>query len=330
MIDKENNNCILDTETMTDLDEACDKNLITYIVEDSYVNQRLDFFLSQQFDDMSRSYIQKLIKDGNIWLNSKVQKASYKLQLGDKIDFYVPKVEQLEIKAQNIDLDIVYEDDDLLIVNKPQGMVVHPAPGNYDSTMVNALMYHCGDRLSNINGVIRPGIVHRIDKDTSGLLVVAKNNNAHQKLSDQFKVHSITREYEMICMGGVDWEEKKIETFIGRNPKDRLKMAVVKNGGKKAITHLKTINLYSGFCHMKAILETGRTHQIRVHTASINHPILGDPIYGYKNKKFSKLKGQVLHARKLGFIHPRSGEYIEFNSDLPDYFNEILEVLERE
>ncbi|WAW14244.1 RluA family pseudouridine synthase [Peptostreptococcus equinus] len=306
------------------------QNVAVYSVEEDNIGDRLDYFLSKQYKDISRSYIQKLIKEDRVLVNEKIEKASYKLSLYDQIQIAMPEPELLEVIPQDIPLDIVYEDDDIVIVNKVQGMVVHPAPGNMDNTMVNALMYHCKDRLSNINGIIRPGIVHRIDKDTSGLLVVAKNNYAHQKLSEQFKIHSITREYEMICIGNVDWDEKTIETIIGRNPKNRLKMAVVKKNGKNAITHLKLINNYKGFSHIKANLETGRTHQIRVHTASINRPILGDPLYGFKNKRFSKLSGQVLHARKLGFMHPTRNEYIEFDSELPKYFIETLKILEKE
>lgn len=249
------------------------------------------------------------------------------MSTGDLVTVAMPEPKELLIEAQDIDIEIVYEDDDLLIVNKPQGMVVHPAPGNPDKTLVNAIMYHCKGKLSSINGVIRPGIVHRIDKNTSGLLVVAKNNNAHKKLAEQFAVHSITREYEMICSGRVDWDKKTVDTLIGRNPKNRLKMSVIKSGGKRSVTHFEVLEDLSGFTYMKATLETGRTHQIRVHSSYLKHPIIGDNIYGYPIKKFAHLEGQMLHARKLGFIHPTTGEYLEFTSDLPDYFKKALNII---
>ena len=243
----------------------------------------------------------------------------------DKVSIQIPAPKILEVVPQNIPIDIVYEDKDILIVNKPQDMVVHPAPGNYEGTLVNAILYHCKDNLSSINGVIRPGIVHRIDKDTSGLLMIAKNNNAHNSLAEQLKEHSITREYQFICHGVVKEDKITVNKSIGRNPKDRLKMAVVKDG-KNAVTHFEVIKRYENFTHMKAKLETGRTHQIRVHALSINHPLLGDEVYGPKNNKF-KLIGQTLHAKKLGFIHPTTKEYIEFDSELPKYFQEILNKL---
>ena len=300
-----------------------------YQVDQDSAGKRLDVFIADQYQDISRSYVQKLIKDGLVLVNEGVKKASYKLEEGDKLEVAMPEPEVLEVLAQDIDLDIVYEDDDLLIVNKPQGMVVHPAPGNPDGTLVNAIMYHCKDKLSSINGVIRPGIVHRIDKNTSGLLVVAKNNASHQGLADQFKLHSITREYEMVCIGGVDWDQMTVDKNIGRNPKDRLKMAVLESGGRHAVTHFTVIDHLEGYTYMKARLETGRTHQIRVHSNYLRHPILGYNLYGYQVKKFSKLEGQTLHARKLGFVHPRTGEYMEFTSELPDYFKKILDTIRR-
>ncbi|WP_437130200.1 RluA family pseudouridine synthase [Peptostreptococcus russellii] len=298
-----------------------------FVVEADWDGKRLDLFTSEQYTDISRSNIQKLIKENRILVNSKKEKASYKVSTGDLVTVAMPEPKELLIEAQDIDIEIVYEDDDLLIVNKPQGMVVHPAPGNPDKTLVNAIMYHCKGKLSSINGVIRPGIVHRIDKNTSGLLVVAKNNNAHKKLAEQFAVHSITREYEMICSGRVDWDKKTVDTLIGRNPKNRLKMSVIKSGGKRAITHFEVLEDLSGFTYMKATLETGRTHQIRVHSSYLKHPIIGDNIYGYPIKKFAHLEGQMLHARKLGFIHPTTGEYLEFTSDLPDYFKKALNII---
>ena len=298
-----------------------------FVVEEDLVGKRLDFFTSEQYIDISRSNIQKLIKEDRILVNSKKEKASYKVSLGDSITVAMPEPKELMVEAQDIDIDIVYEDDDLLIVNKSQGMVVHPAPGNPDKTLVNAIMYHCRGKLSSINGVIRPGIVHRIDKNTSGLLIVAKNNNSHKKLAEQFAVHSITREYEMICLGRVDWDKMTVDASLGRNKKNRLKMSVVKSGGKRAITHFEVLEHLPGFTYMKANLETGRTHQIRVHSSYIKHPIVGDNIYGYPIKKFANLEGQMLHARKLGFIHPTTGEYMEFSSDLPEYFNKTLKII---
>lgn len=293
-----------------------------FLVLEEDEGDRLDVYLANELGDMSRSYIQKIIKDKKVSVNSKVEKAKYLVKEDDKIMVEIPAPKLLEVTPQDIPIDIVYEDNDLLIVNKSQDMVVHPAPGNYDNTLVNAILYHCKDNLSSINGVIRPGIVHRIDKDTSGLLMIAKNNNAHNSLAKQLKDHSITREYEFICHGVVKEDKITVDKPLGRNPKDRLKMAVVK-GGKRAVTHFEVIERYDNFTHMKATLETGRTHQIRVHALSINHPLLGDVVYGPKNSKF-KLKGQTLHAKKLGFIHPTSKEYVEFDSKLPKYFEDII------
>lgn len=287
---------------------------------------RLDVYLSEFFSDMSRSYIQKLIKDSMVEVNSKMEKSSYKLQTGDVVRIKRPEPKEILIESQNIDLDIIYEDKDIVVVNKPQGMVVHPAHGNWSHTLVNAIMYHCKD-LSSINGEIRPGIVHRIDKMTSGLLVIAKNDESHRFLAEQFKDHSITREYEMILSGGVNWDEKTVNTLIGRNPKDRLKMAVLKTGGREATTHFQVINKFGSYTYVRATLETGRTHQIRVHSSFLKHPILGDEVYGYRDKRFSNLRGQTLHARKLGFIHPRTRKYIELDSKLPKYFEQVLEKI---
>lgn len=296
-----------------------------FLVLEEDEGDRLDVYLSNELGDMSRSYIQKIIKDKKVLVNSKIEKAKYLVKEDDKIKIEIPAPKLLEVTPQNIHIEIVYEDNDVLIVNKPQDMVVHPAPGNYDNTLVNAILYHCKDNLSSINGVIRPGIVHRIDKDTSGLLMIAKNNNSHNFLAKQLKDHSITREYEFICHGVVKDDKITVDKPIGRNPKDRLKMAVVTNG-KHAVTHFEVVKRFENFTHMKARLETGRTHQIRVHALSINHPLLGDSVYGPKNTKF-KLKGQTLHAKKLGFIHSTTKEYIEFDSELPDYFKEIINKL---
>ncbi|MEG0181490.1 MAG: RluA family pseudouridine synthase [Peptostreptococcaceae bacterium] len=288
-------------------------------------SERLDVYLAEQLGDMSRSYIQKLIKEKKVTVNNKIEKAKYLVKEHDDIVIEIPEPKELAVLAQDIPIDIVYEDNDLLIINKSQDMVVHPAPGNYENTLVNAILYHCKDNLSSINGVIRPGIVHRIDKDTSGLLMVAKNNNAHNSLADQLKDHSITREYEFICHGVMKEDKITVDKPIGRNPKDRLKMAIVKDG-KNAVTHFEVINRYDNFTHVKATLETGRTHQIRVHALSLNHPLLGDPIYGPKSNKFG-MKGQVLHAKKLGFIHPTTKEYVEFDSKLPLYFENLIKKI---
>ena len=298
-----------------------------FLVGEDEEGDRLDVYLSEQLGDMSRSYIQKIIKDKKVEVNGKIEKAKYLVKEDDKIKIEIPTPKLLEVIPQDIPIDIVYEDNDVLIVNKHQNMVVHPAPGNYDNTLVNAILYHCKDKLSSINGVIRPGIVHRIDKDTSGLLMIAKNNNAHNSLAEQLKDHSITREYEFICHGVVKEDKITVDKPLGRNPKDRLKMAIVKDG-KRAVTHFEVVERFDNFTHMRARLETGRTHQIRVHALSINHPLLGDPVYGPKNSKF-KLEGQTLHAKKIGFIHPTTNEYIEFDSELPDYFKVIIKKLEK-
>lgn len=296
-----------------------------FLVLEDEEGDRLDVYLSSQLGDMSRSYIQKIIKDKKVKVNGKEEKAKYLVKEDDKVVIEIPAPKLLEVLPQDIPIDIVYEDTDVLIINKPQDMVVHPAPGNYENTLVNAIIYHCKDKLSSINGVIRPGIVHRIDKDTSGLLMIAKNNNSHNSLAEQLKGHSITREYEFICHGVVKEDKITVNKPIGRNPKDRLKMAVVP-GGKNAVTHFEVVQRFENFTHMKARLETGRTHQIRVHALSINHPLLGDPVYGPKNNKF-KTNGQTLHAKKLGFIHPSKNEYIEFDSELPNYFKDIINKL---
>lgn len=308
------------------VDNICDE-IREFLVEEDEEGDRLDVYLADQFVDMSRSYIQKIIKDKKVTVNGKVEKAKYLVKEEDKIVIEIPKPKVLEVVPQDIPIEIVYEDDDIIIVNKPQGMVVHPAPGNYEGTLVNAILYHCKGNLSSINGVIRPGIVHRIDKDTSGILMIAKNNNAHNCLAEQLKDHSITREYEFICHGVFKEDNVTVDRPIGRNPKDRLKMAIVPNG-KRAVTHFEVIERFNGYTHVRARLETGRTHQIRVHAMSINHPLVGDPVYGPKNSKI-KLNGQALHAKKLGFIHPTTKEYVEFDSELPDYFQKLLEKLRK-
>ena len=307
-------------------DDNCEE-IREFLVEEDEEGDRLDVYLSDQFVDMSRSYIQKIIKDKKVTVNGKVEKAKYLVKEEDKVVIEIPKPKILEVVPQDIPIEIVYEDDDIIIVNKPQGMVVHPAPGNYEGTLVNAILYHCKGNLSSINGVIRPGIVHRIDKDTSGILMIAKNNNSHNCLAGQLKDHSITREYEFICHGVFKEDNMTVDRPIGRNPKDRLKMAIVPNG-KRAVTHFEVLERFNGYTHVRARLETGRTHQIRVHAMSINHPLVGDPVYGPKNSKI-KLNGQALHAKKLGFIHPTTKEYVEFDSELPDYFQKLLEKLRK-
>ena len=289
--------------------------------------ERIDKFLDGRIESLSRSYIQKLIKEKKILVNQLPVKANYKLTTGDTIILQIPDPEPLDIQPENIPLDILYEDDDILVVNKPKGMVVHPAPGNYKGTLVNALLYHCGD-LSGINGVIRPGIVHRIDKDTSGILVIAKNDAAHNFLAEQFKDHSIRREYYALVEGRFNKKEGTIDKPLGRHKKERIKMAIV-DDGKRAVTHYEVLEEYNkGVTLVKCTLETGRTHQIRVHMASIGHPLVGDLVYGH-NKQKIKIEGQALHAKTLGFIHPSTREYMEFNSELPDYFNDILRELRK-
>lgn len=288
---------------------------------------RIDKFLADSVPDISRSSIVNLIDTGNILVNEKQINKKYKLSVGDIIKIEIPEPVPYEAKAENIALDIIYEDDDLLVVNKPKGMVVHPAPGNYEGTLVNALLFHCKDSLSGINGVMRPGIVHRIDKDTSGLLIVAKNDFSHTILARQIKEHSFTREYEAVVFGNLKEENGTVDAPIGRNPIDRKKMCITTKNSKNAVTHYSVICRYKGYTHIKCILETGRTHQIRVHMASLGHPVAGDLVYGVKNEK-TDFTGQCLHARKIGFIHPRTGEYMEFTSDLPDYFKKFLRKLE--
>lgn len=288
--------------------------------------ERLDKYISENISDISRSYAAVLAKDGLIECEGKALDKNYKIKGGELIRIWVPEPEPQEVEAEDIPLNIIYEDSDLLVVNKPQGMVVHPAPGNYSGTLVNALLYHCRDSLSAINGVIRPGIVHRIDKDTSGLLVVAKNNNAHIRLSEQIKEKKALRSYIALVNGRVK-ENGTVNAPIARNPKDRKKMAVVK-GGREAVTHYEVLEDLGEYTLLKCILETGRTHQIRVHMTSIGHSIVGDKVYGVKKDRFN-LNGQLLHAEQIGFDHPSTGEYMQFSSDLPDYFEAVLNKLRK-
>ncbi len=285
--------------------------------------ERIDRFISECISDKSRSYIQKLIKDGMVSVNGKKVKANYKLDDQDEITVIIPELEIPDILPENIPLDILYEDEDVLVVNKPKGMVVHPAPGHYTGTLVNALMYHCKDQLSGINGVSRPGIVHRIDMDTTGSLLVCKNDQAHHILAEQLKNHTITRRYEAIVHGNLKEDTGTICASIGRHPIDRKKMSVKSPYGKPAVTHYTVLHRFGNYTHIACELETGRTHQIRVHMSSIGHPILGDQVYGPVKSPFH-LQGQTLHARILGFCHPSTGEYIEVDAPLPKYFQELL------
>lgn len=285
------------------------------------IGQRLDKWISEKDIGLTRSAVQNLILSGNVYVNQKIAVKNYKLRKGDSVKVIIPEPIAQDITAENIPLDIVYEDSSLLVVNKLKGMVVHPAPGNYSGTLVNALMHHCGNSLSGINGVIRPGIVHRIDKNTSGLLIVAKNDTAHQGLAEQIKAHSFMREYEAVAMGNFKETDGTIDAPIGRHHADRKKMCVTDKNSKNAVTHYHIIEQYEKCAYIRLRLETGRTHQIRVHLSYKGHPILGDDVYG---KPYKGIEGQCLHARKIGFIHPESKEYMEFDSQLPDYFKEIL------
>lgn len=300
-----------------------DKMYLTYL-ENQF--DRLDKFIANNVENLSRNAVGLLIEKGIVLVNGKVVSKSYKLKQNDEIIIEIPDPVDDKAEPENIPLDIVYEDEDLLVVNKPKGMVVHPAPGNYSGTLVNALLYHCGDSLSGINGVIRPGIVHRIDKDTSGLLIVAKNDNAHNFLAEQIKEHSFTREYEAICCGVFKEERGTVDAPIGRHPVKRKQMAVTYSNSKNAVTHYSVLECFNKYTHVRLELETGRTHQIRVHMAHINKPVFNDDVYGKEETK--SFSGQCLHARKIGFIHP-NGKYLEFQSDLPEYFVNQLEKLRK-
>ena len=289
---------------------------------------RLDKFLAEELPDYSRSYLQGLLKDGLVLVNGKTTKASYRIEENDEISLSIPDKILPDIEPENIPLDILYEDDDVLVVNKPKGMVVHPAPGHYSGTLVNAIMYHCGSSLSGINGVMRPGIVHRIDRDTTGSILVCKKDRAHQSIADQLKEHSIKREYVAICYGNFPEESRVITGNIGRDRNDRKKMAIVPFGtGKHAVTHVKVKKCYNGYTYVSCRLETGRTHQIRVHMASIGYPLLGDEVYAGSRKSPYRLEGQCLHAQTLGFVHPTTGEFIETVAPLPEYFEHLLQIL---
>ena len=291
--------------------------------------ERIDRYLSEELEDRSRSYIQKLIKENHVTVNQKPVKANYRLSLGDRVEIDLPEAKEPDIKPEDIPLDILYEDKDIIIVNKPKQMVVHPAPGHYSQTLVNALMYHCGFELSGINGTMRPGIVHRIDMDTTGSLVACKNDMAHQSLSKQLKEHSIRRIYVAIVHGNVKEEDGTVNAPIGRHPTERKKMSIHSRNGREAITHYQVLERFGNYTYIQCELETGRTHQIRVHMASLGHPLLGDMVYGPKKCPFPHLQGQTLHARTLGIIHPRTGEYLEVNAPLPAYFIELLDKLRK-
>lgn len=289
--------------------------------------ERIDKALSVLVDSVSRSFVQKLIREGAVFVGEKPVKANYRLRIDDVVSFELPENEEPDILPEDIPLSILYEDEDILVVDKPKGMVVHPAAGHYSGTLVNAVMYHCGNSLSGINGVMRPGIVHRIDRDTTGSLVICKNDMAHRTLAEQFKVHSITRKYRAICMGVLKEDEGTIHKPLARDPKDRKRMAVtMKGNGKDAVTHYRVLERFRNHTYIECELETGRTHQIRVHMASIGHPLLGDEVYG-SGKNAYHLEGQTLHAWKLGFLHPRTLEYVEFDAPLPEYFQKLLQIL---
>ncbi len=306
-----------------------DAILEEYTVEENLSGMRLDKFLTEIYPEQTRSFLQKLVKSGEIKVNGKsVTKAGFVVERGDQVYASIPAPQAVEIEAENIPLDILYEDADVLIVNKPKGMVVHPSAGHYSGTLVNAIMYHCADSLSGINGEIRPGIVHRIDMDTTGALIICKNDAAHVDIAEQIKEHTVTRRYRGIVCGIVKEDEGTIEGAIGRHPTQRKKMAINEKNGKPAITHYKVLQRFAKYTYMEFCLETGRTHQIRVHMASIGHPLLGDELYGNpKNLAMKGLQGQTLHAMVIGFVHPSTHEYMEFEAPLPEYFQKLLQKL---
>lgn len=288
-------------------------------------DERLDIWLTTAVSGLSRSYIQKCIKDGQVSVNEKPAKAGYRLRVDDEVSFLIPEAAEPEVEAEDIPLAVLYEDEDVLVVDKPKGMVVHPAPGHYSGTLVNAVLWHCKGQLSGINGILRPGIVHRIDRDTTGSLIVCKNDQAHRRIAEQLKQHSLNRTYRAIVHGVLETEAGTIEAPIGRDERDRKRMAVNVKNGKEAVTHYQVLKRFREYTYIECRLETGRTHQIRVHMTSIGHPLLGDEIYGARKTPFH-LKGQTLHAHKLGFLHPRSGAYVEVEAPLPEYFTRLLEI----
>ncbi len=297
-----------------------------FVITEELEDERIDKCLNMLVDSLSRSYIQKLMAEGSVTVNGKGVKSSYRVSADDEVKLLLPPSVTPDILPEDIPLSILYEDSDVIVVDKPKGMVVHPAPGHYNGTLVNALMYHCGQELSGINGVLRPGIVHRIDKDTTGSVIACKNDHAHACIAQQLKEHSIVRKYHAIVHGVLKNDEGTIHTLIGRHSVDRKKMAVVKSGGKDAVTHYKVLKRFDKFTYIECTLETGRTHQIRVHMAHLGHPLLGDRVYGPKNCPY-QLQGQTLHAKILGFHHPCTNEYIETDAALPGYFMRLLEIL---
>lgn len=301
-------------------------NEIVFEITPEIEDERIDKCICLYMDSLSRSYIQKIIKDGSVTVNGSVVKSNYRVKVEDMVHFIIPPQTEPDIPPQDIPLDILYEDDDILIINKPKDMVVHPAPGHYEGTVVNAVMFHCKDSLSGINGVMRPGIVHRIDKDTTGSLIICKNDEAHNDIARQLKEHSITRKYRAIVHGRIAQDEGTVNAPIGRHPTDRKKMAVNERTGKHAVTHYKVLERFDKFTYIECQLETGRTHQIRVHMASIGHPLLGDTVYSNVKTPF-KLSGQTLHAMTIGFVHPKTHKYMEFDAPLPQYFEELLNKL---
>lgn len=301
-------------------------DIFCFEITEEFEDERIDKCISMLIDSLSRSFIQKLIKEGNVTVNGEIVKGSYRVSVDDEVRFELPDVVEPDIEPENIPLDILYEDSDLIIVNKPKGMVVHPAAGHYSGTLVNALMYHCGDQLSGINGVMRPGIVHRIDRDTTGSIIVCKNDLSHKAIAEQLKEHSITRRYRAICLGNLSEEEGVIDKPIGRHPTERKKMAVNFKNGKNAVTHYKVLERFKEYTYIECRLETGRTHQIRVHMSYIGHPLLGDEVYCAKKWPFH-LQGQTLHAQIIGFVHPTTGKYMEFEAPLPEYFEDLLKKM---
>lgn len=308
------------------MDDSGKKELCFYITEE-WEEERIDKALSGLVDSLSRSYIQKLMKEGKIKVNQAAVKANYRLKCDDEIKFRIPSAAEPDILPENIPLNILYEDEDVLVVNKPKGMVVHPAAGHYSGTLVNAVMYHCRGNLSGINGIMRPGIVHRIDKDTTGSLLICKNDFSHNHIAAQLKEHTVERKYHAICYGVLPLQEGTINAPIGRHPSDRKRMAITERNGKPAITHYKVLQRFDGYTYIECRLETGRTHQIRVHMASIGHPLLGDEVYSKGHKSPFRLEGQCLHAKTLGFIHPRTEKHIETEAPLPEYFEHLLKIL---